>query len=251
MLGAEANFDEDNPADYSLFGIRYLLLPTGMKPPVTAAPLIHNGAYALWQLPGNTYVEIVQVTGRISADRADVGAQSLSLLESLLPGEDSDVQWPGAGPAPEPRARQYSTTAPATLESLGRIASVSPLLGQGELSAEVTMTKAGTLLVAISYDPGWHAWVDGRRAPTEMLAPALVGIPLPAGHYHVVLRYVGFGWYPELWVLGLLALGALAEVGRRQHQVRPGGTQGVLVYPPAPGQRRRPRRLVRWCFSCR
>ena len=33
MLDPETNFDEDNPADYALFGIRYILLPTGTELP--------------------------------------------------------------------------------------------------------------------------------------------------------------------------------------------------------------------------
>ena len=37
MLDPEIEFDEDDPADYALFGVRYMLLPTGMAPPVPAA----------------------------------------------------------------------------------------------------------------------------------------------------------------------------------------------------------------------
>ncbi len=77
------------------------------------------------------------------------------------------------------------------------------------------MLKPGALLLSVSYDPGWHAWVDGRPVRTEMLAPALVGVQLGPGEHHVVFRYVGFRWYPELWALGLAGLAGAYWVGRR------------------------------------
>ena len=79
------------------------------------------------------------------------------------------------------------------------------------------MFKPGTLLFSASYDPGWHASVDGRPVRTEMLAPALVGIQLGPGPHQVVFRYIGFRWYPELWALGVLALAGVFWVGRRWH----------------------------------
>ena len=51
MLDAEADFDEDNPADYPLFGVRYLVLPAGMPVPVPAQEVMARGNYVLWQVP--------------------------------------------------------------------------------------------------------------------------------------------------------------------------------------------------------
>ena len=45
MLDPETNFDEDNPSDYTIFGVRYLLLPVGMTPPVPAQPVMEHGIY--------------------------------------------------------------------------------------------------------------------------------------------------------------------------------------------------------------
>ncbi len=70
-------------------------------------------------------------------------------------------------------------------------------------------------MFSVAYDPGWHAWVDGRSAPTEMLAPALVGVKLAAGKHYIVFRYSGFQWYPELWAFGLLSVGGMFLLGRR------------------------------------
>ena len=93
------------------------------------------------------------------------------------------------------------------------------------------MKTGSTLLFSVAYDPGWHAWVDGRPTATQMLAPALVGVTLRPGAHHIMLRYVGFGWYPELWAFSLLSLVGLAFAGRRPSVVghnrsRPGQLRG-------------------------
>jgi hypothetical protein len=214
MLGPEAEFDEDNPADYNLFGIRYLLLPAAMSPPVPAREIMVSGNYTLWRYGGSGYVEVVRVTGTLSANRSDIGSESLLLLEAVGAGQDWSVSWPGA-PAP-PLPKRQLPPVDESLPAPGVVENVHPDLAAGELSAEVDMATSGTLLASVAYDPGWHAWVDGRPAATRMLAPALVGVNLPPGRHEVVLRYVGFDWYPELWVLGVLALVTVGMLGQRE-----------------------------------
>jgi hypothetical protein len=212
MLGPEAEFDEDNPADYALFGVRYLLLPAGLTPAVPAQEIMTKGAYSLWRYTDAGYAELVQVTGRLVANRLDIGPRSQLLLDTLGAGQDWSVAWPG-GPGPS-RLKEPSISPATALPSPGIVARVRPDLGRGEVSADVTMTEAGALLFSVAFDPGWHAWVDGQPVQTEMLAPALVGVHLTPGRHHVVLRYIGFGWYPELWAAGLLSLVVLGAGGR-------------------------------------
>jgi len=216
MLSSTADFDEDNPADYDLFGIRYLLLPSGLSPPVPARLLMASGDYSLWQYGDVGYAELVQVTGTVRANREDVGSESLLLLETLGGGQDWAVSWPGRPAPPTPEGAPISAT--ESLPAPGLVESVHADLDAGELSADVTMAKAGTLLFSVAYDPGWHALVDGRPGPTQMLAPALVGVQLGPGRHHILLRYKGFGWYPELWLEGLAVLVGLWALGRRWHR---------------------------------
>lgn len=215
MLDPSIEFDDDNPADYAIFGVRYILLPTGMDAPVPAQRVVVDGSYSLWEIASNSYVDLVQVTGSLSADRADIGSESLVFLEMLSPNQDWSVKWPGMTPppaAPVPAVRaQLGVPSPGTVDS----AQASP--PEGSFSTEVTMHKPGTLLFSVAYDPGWHAWVDGRPTPTEMLAPALVGVKLAPGRHYIVFRYIGFRWYPELWVCGLLSLVGAFLLGRRWH----------------------------------
>jgi Bacterial membrane protein YfhO len=214
MLDPETNFDEDNPADYALFGIRYLLLPSGTGSPVPAQRIMAAGPYSLWQISSNGYVDPIEVTGTLSADRADVGSSSFGLLYELGPNEDWSVKWPGL-PQPPPVPSASGAGLGQGLPPAGTVNGTQANLAGGSLATEVTMHKPGTLLLSVSYDPGWHAWVDGRPVKTEMLAPALVGVPLSAGEDHVVFRYSGFRWYPELLVIGVLGLVGAFWLGRR------------------------------------
>jgi hypothetical protein len=213
MLDPEIEFDEDDPADYALVGIRYLLLPTGMETPVPAQRALVDGNYSLWVIASNSYVDLVQVTGTLSADRADIGSKSLVFMDTLQANQDWAVNWPGTTPPTAPSVpavqAQLGVAPPGTVDSAQASAP------QGSFSTEVTMHKPGTLLLSVAYDPGWHAWVDGRATPTEMLAPALIGVNLTAGRHHIVFRYSGFQWYPELWAFGLLGLAGTFLLGRR------------------------------------
>jgi len=213
MLDPEIEFDEDDPADYALFGVRYMLLPTGMDAPVPAQKALVEGNYSLWLIASNSYVDLVQVTGTLSADRADIGSKSVVFMDMLQANQDWAVKWPGAAPPPAPSVpalqAQLGVASPGTVDSV----QASP--PEGSFSTEVTMDKPGTLLFSVAYDPGWHAWVDGRPTRTEMLAPALVGVKLAPGRHYIVFRYTGFQWYPELWAFGLLSVGGMFLLGRR------------------------------------
>ena len=121
MLDPETNFDEDNPADYALFGIRS---SSSRRGPAPRSPL--NGswcrAHSLWQIKANGYVDPVEVTGALAANRADVGSSSLDLLYELGPDEDWSVRWPGLPLPPAPRSQEQTSSS----ESRHRGTSIAP-----------------------------------------------------------------------------------------------------------------------------
>ena len=69
MTDPEFYFDERNPSDYRLFGIRYLILPPAHAPPVPAHLITCVGSYCLWTLPRDGYVQAGRVVGTLTADR--------------------------------------------------------------------------------------------------------------------------------------------------------------------------------------
>jgi uncharacterized membrane protein YfhO len=57
--------------------------------------------------------------------------------------------------------------------------------------------------------------VDGVEVPTQMLAPAMVGIPVPAGEHQVRLEYHPYPGYLLLIAAGAAAILGLGALGRR------------------------------------
>jgi hypothetical protein len=207
LTDPEYFFEDSDPSDYRLFGIRYLILPARDQPSVPARLAMRSGPYWLWTIGGDGYVQAGQIIGEISANRTDVGTRSLPLLGSGLAadgaylgvtyGSDSG----GNGPLP---------TAPSQ-SAAGAVSAESADLDDGEAAATVRMRRPGVAVLSASYDPGWTATVNGRPQPIRMVAPALVAVDVPAGTDHVVFRFHGYGDYPELLALSGLTL-AMAAV---------------------------------------
>ena len=53
------------------------------------------------------------------------------------------------------------------------------------------MDRPGVVLFKVSYDPRWEATVDGEPVETQMLSPALVGVPVPEGEHEVAAHLSG------------------------------------------------------------
>ncbi len=231
MTDPEYHFDQSNPGDYTMFGVRYLLLPTGMAPPVPARPVMHRGPYSLWELPGVGYVSVARSVGTVAEDRADVGEVSVPLLRSELPDEGRTllVDWDGDG-----RATGTGRDVPAPATDGGRPGSVvaqRALLDAGSAAATVRMVGHGLVVLSASFDPGWTVTVDGRPAAPVMVAPALVAVQVGPGTHRIVFRYRGYAGYPYLMALSVLVL-AGAFVAERWWVARsvPRGTP--TDYPP-------------------
>jgi len=206
MTGPEYYFDDRDPSDYRLFGIRYLVLPARRPSPVRARLAMRAGPYWLWTIDGSGYVQAGRTVGEISADRTDLGARSVALLRSGLAGhgEYLGVRYgrDGGGDGRLP-------TVPGPV-SPGTVTAESTNLDDGEASATVRMRRPGVAVLSASYDPGWTVTVNGRSRPTRMVAPALVAVDVPAGTDHVLFRFHGYGDYPELLALSGLTLVAVA-----------------------------------------
>jgi hypothetical protein len=202
MTDPEYYFDERNPADYRLFGIRYLILPAGHHPPVPARLAMRSGPYRLWTIDGPRYIQAGEIVGEIPADRATVGTRSIPLLRSRLAGQGAylSVRY-GVNDGANGHLPSLPSQSPA-----GEVRSQRADLNNGQATATVQMRRPGVAVLSASYDPGWTATVNGRRRPARMVAPALVAVDVPAGTEHVVFRYHGYSDYPELLALSGLTL---------------------------------------------
>jgi Bacterial membrane protein YfhO len=236
MTGPEYFFDDRDPADYRLFGIRFLILPARDQPPVRARLAMRSGPYWLWTIDGGGYVQVGQVVGELSANRTNLGARNARLLASGLAGDGAylGVRYGAVG------GETGRLPSVAGLSSAGEVSSERADLDDGEASATVRMSRPGIVVLSASYDPGWTATVNGQRRPTRMVAPALVAVDVPAGTDRVVFRFHGYGDYPELFALsGLaLALAAVAPVCLRRRELAAGRRLRVGLRLDGPARRR-------------
>lgn len=207
MTDPEFYFDDTNPGDYQLFGIGYLLTPVTMSPPVPVRQVRCAGGYCLWALPDPGYVHVYDTTGVLAATRANIGSQSIPLLDSptLSEQQNETVAFNGGAASP-PTAPGGSVGS----GSPGRVVTEHVNLVQGTASAVVDTRRRATVVLSASYDPGWNATVDGHRTPTVMVAPAVVGVDVGPGVHTVRFSYGGFGSYNLLFVLALLVFVVLA-----------------------------------------
>jgi hypothetical protein len=207
MTDPEYHFDESNPGDYPLFGIGYIVYPAGREPPVAAHRVGCSGPYCLWALPNAGAIHLYDTTGVLRANRADVGTKSAELLDSPLLNQQRDLMVAFNG------GRAARPTAPHGRRLTGRPGRVlveHSDLANGEAGAVVRATRAATVVLSASYDPGWHAIVDGHSVPTVMVAPALVGVVVGPGTHTVTFHYGGYGSYDELFVLALAVFAFMA-----------------------------------------
>jgi Bacterial membrane protein YfhO len=241
MTDPEYFFDENNPGDYPLFGIGYMILPSDMASPVQADKVGCSGEYCLWALPHSGYIHVYDTTGTLTATRADVGSQSTTLLQSPLLNEQRDLTVGFNGQA---AATPTAADASRLEGSPGRVVTEQADLVNGAARAVVHTTRRATVVLSASYDPGWHATVNGRPAPVVMVAPALVGVVVGPGVHTVAFTYDGYGSYTALFVLAVVVLLA-AAVGpaawrrwrrRRRPSTAPGssGTMEGHDDPPQP-----------------
>ena len=237
MTDPEYYFDESNPGDYPLFGIGYIITPADMAAPVEADKVGCSGNYCLWALPDAGYIHVYDTTGELTATRADGGTQREELLGSPLLNEQRDLTVAFNGGA---AATPTATDASALRGTPGRVLVEDADLANGTARAVVHTTRRATVVLSASYDPGWQATVNGRPAPTVMVAPALVGVVVGPGVHTVTFRYAGYGSYTALFVLALVVLAGLAVAPfawrrmRRFTGAHAAGTMGGHDDPPRP-----------------
>jgi hypothetical protein len=183
--------------DLRLLGVRFLIVPQGVTPPVPAREILTEDGYTLVETQG--WDPRVSVVPTWEAVRSGVPALEAVLERGFDPAAGAVVEGdPGIEPAtgdPSPGAARYEERTPEDV----RIA--------------VDAEAPSIVVVRNAWDRGWSASVDGEPAPVLRTDYFLQGVPVPAGEHEVRLRYrepaIGRG----LALSGLVWLGFLAVLG--------------------------------------
>ena len=166
--------------------------------------MLRNRLLQVYELPASSYFRVADTTGTITANRADLGSQTLPWLRSALPGQRRYLAVAYAGRAP--RRPRCPTARPGAGLPAGTVLAGHADLADGTATATVRLRRLAVLVLSASYDPGWSATIDGRPAAVQMVSPSLTAVAVPPGTHRVTFRYTGFGGYPELFALAVLAL---------------------------------------------
>jgi hypothetical protein len=172
--------------DVRLLGLRYLVVPTGLEPPVGGEIVEQAGGYSLWELDDRQ----PEATGTDRVERARNVQEALEMV--ITPGFDpaqiTVVEDPNVFGAVS-EAQGWDATI------VGR----SPT----QLRIQLEPANGGVLTIRRAYDTGWRAEIDGRDARTIPIDGFLQGVIVPnEGSHEVILTY-----HDDAVMLGL-ALGA-------------------------------------------
>ncbi len=219
----ESRFDDRVAAQYELFGIRYLILPSGTAPNVPAVHVGARGAYGLWEVSGIGYARVVDTTRAIAADRTNLGEQTAAFLRSPLveQGIYPGIAFDGRGAVEETLPESAPAVPP------GVVVSTSAAPAAGRFDVRVDAARRAFLVVAASFDPRWTATIDGRPAAAEMVAPSFVGTVVPAGEHRVTLQYRPYPFYWVWAVVAIATLFAFGTIGARHRGGRRSGSMSL------------------------
>jgi len=208
----EVAFDENNPAQYQMLNIRYVIVPSDRKPTVPAKLIAKAGPHRLYEVRTSGYFQVVDRTGSISANRTNIELATKDFRNSnlALRAIYPSVAFAGA-PALPPT---FGGTNPPPGRP-GTVVTQSNTLQDGVFNATVEASRRAVVLLKATYDPRWTVTVDGVRTKTEMMAPSLVGVEVSPGQHVVRFKYSPYSHYPVLLVIGALTLLGLALYPRR------------------------------------
>jgi hypothetical protein len=203
----EAYFNQNDPAQYQLYNVRYILMPVGMTVPVPATLLATSGRHHLYQVATSGYLQVVDTSGIIEADRSDMAAQMQPFLRSAAfqQGELATIAFDG-GTASAPTLPIGAT--PTT--SAGTSADVLVVAQDGYFAGSVNASRTAAVVLKVTYDPLWQVRVDGGAATPYMVVPGFVAVTVGPGRHTVVFQYVAYSHYGALLGIGALTLLMLA-----------------------------------------
>jgi hypothetical protein len=159
--------------DVRLLGVRYLVVPTGIAPPLDGVVVARAQGYDLVEVEGWQPRASVVPSFRVLSTAT--GALRTILPPSFDPARLAVLERdPGIEPTidAEPGRARYSESSPESV------------------TIDVHATAPSIVVVRTTFDDGWRATVDGRPAQVLPTDGFLQGVAVPSGDHEVRLTYV-------------------------------------------------------------
>lgn len=217
-------FKDGRREQYTLFDIRYVVVPAGWTVPSFYRPLGTFGRHALYEVDSGGYFGLVTSDATFAGGRDEFYPAASAWLASALPAAGQHPQvvlgrGAGSGPAIPlalaPKAMPALPAAPPA--GLGDV--VQETAGSNSYAATVDVARPCMLMLKVTYHPDWHATVDGAEVPTEMLMPSFLGVSLAPGRHTVRLEYRAAPLRGALQALGALTLLVVGLAEWRQREL--------------------------------
>ncbi|MGA8277473.1 MAG: YfhO family protein [Rhodanobacteraceae bacterium] len=162
---------------------------------------LNNAAFGF----GHFFDSLVSET---DADRLPIADRDRLLLDTLV------VEDPGA-------LRQELTSATQEKSSITRADQVNlKMVSDTRFSGVLDASRSHVLMLAMSFDRGWHATLDGVRKEIFVVDYGLSGIIVPPGQHRLTLDYrpVGrvAGWWLAVMALALIMIVTIKQRRRRR-----------------------------------
>jgi hypothetical protein len=204
------DFREGEYADYQLYDVRYLVVPSGHAVASFLTPILRTSRYDLYSAPTSGYAEYVGIEARVAmATQADLFQSNLAWERGAQPGAirtylryDYPSRTLGSGASASPACPDGGHTDYELFEP-------------GRLNLVVRCSADATLILKVTYHPNWKVTVDGTPVDTFMVSPSYIGISLPAGTHQVDAVYEATPIKTPLLILGLITLVALLGLRER------------------------------------
>lgn len=118
-------------------------------------------------------------------------AKPEALLHAIVLSEENRAEEHGLSPiSVEELEHELSGTAPREMMALRRTTALTiRSFSETRINGTVQLNHRSMLLLQTPFDPGWHAFQDGRAVPTFKVDVGLLGVALDGGDHTVELRY--------------------------------------------------------------
>jgi Bacterial membrane protein YfhO len=199
------------PSIVRLLGVRWLTVPDGVPPPLPVRSYRSAQGYRLY--------ELTNWEPRVSVTDA----------WKVVPDQDAAlaaVEGPGFDPAVE---AVVETDPGIARTRMGPVTTGSGTYTEDDpehVSIGVDAATPSVVVIRTSYDPGWHATVDGRAVPVLPTDAWLQGIPVNAGRHDIrltysdpdVIRGLWAGVIVWFWLLLAWGIALVRERARRRRR---------------------------------
>jgi len=230
----EQFFDEDNPNQYQLFDIRYVVAPEEKEVPKFFEEVKKEGRFVLYEIPSVGVFDVARIRGTIYTDKRAMLNFNHVLIESKPVEEMNlwkvDYKKPGRMGKEDVKTVDWGSykTANGITYSLFE---KNPFKDKRERSeakfwdeevdlnsyrTKVELESGSDIILKATYHPFWQVKVDGKEKEAYMISPSLMGVWVDKGEHEIVFEYKTKGYKYFLMVVSLLGIVTLISTANKK-----------------------------------